>query len=202
MLEAPPVDHFHSFANVSFAGVACAQFYADFYLWEGVLNDRTGRTANPTGLPAVDAIVELGTFKGGFSLYLASQAHWRGLGFRTYDVVAPGRQIPGFVQLDIFAKADEIGEWIRAWETVIVFCDGGNKARELKTFSRYLDSNDLIATHDWGEEITETDVPAGLEMVYGDWCDQLGSATRFFRKTPVAASEMADAACITSRDYH
>jgi hypothetical protein len=173
-----PRDYFHLFTGVSFAGVPCAQYYADFYAWEAVLNERAA--TNQDGLPGINAIVELGTYKGGFSLYLAAQAHYRGLLFRTYDVIPPDRAIPGFVRLDIFAEAERVGQYLATYDPLIVLCDGGNKPRELKTFNRYLSGHSVIAVHDWMYEITPSDVPENLDMVYQDFCEEIGSVTRFF----------------------
>lgn len=168
-------DRLHTFSGVSFGGVPCAQMFADFYVWEGVLNDQ----------PQLRGIVEIGTFQGGFSLYLSSQARLRGLDFRTYDVVKPERRIPGFVQLDVFAHADAVAAHLRRHGPLILLCDGGNKPRELSTFWRYLSSESVIAVHDWGDEISDDDVPPELEMLYEDYCLDLGSATRFFKRADV-----------------
>ena len=156
---------------MSFAGVKAAQILADYWLWEALLN----------GEQEAKGIVELGTAEGGFSLYLAAQAEARDIFFRTYDVVAPARRIPGFVQCDIFTLADEIGVHLQRRDPVVLFCDGGNKARELKTFSKYLSPESLIVVHDWGTEITEGDVPENVTEVYGQLCDELGSMSRCFR---------------------
>ena len=157
---------------MSFAGVPAAQVVQDYYLWEWLLNDT----------PACRGIVELGTWEGGFALYLAAQARSRGLSFRTYDITAPGHEIPGFVQLDIFREAEQIGEYLREQDPVIVLCDGGNKARELKTFSRYVTSESLLVVHDWGTEIQPEEVPDGLTMVHGDLYQRFGSMSRVFRR--------------------
>lgn len=171
-------ERMRSFSNVSFGGVPCAQRFVDFYVWEGVLNGRTGESQK--GVPPLVSIIELGTFQGGFSLYLAAQAQWRGLRFRTYDVIAPERQIPGFVRLDIFAKADSIGRFLSDHAPFVLLCDGGNKPRELRTFAPFMDEHSVIAVHDWDDEISETDVPDNLTMIYREFCEDLGSATRFF----------------------
>ena len=166
-------DRFHTFTGVSFGGVACAQMYTDFYIWEAVLNDN----------PQLNGIVEIGTFNGGFSLYLAAQAEAREMGFfRTYDVIKPERDIPGFVKIDVFAEHQAVGEMLKRNDPLALFCDGGNKPRELQTFSRYVTGESVIAVHDWNNEILPEDVPEDLEMVYGDFCEELGSATRFFRR--------------------
>lgn len=178
-LEEPLVTYLlHSVADCSFAGVRCAQLFADFYVWESVLNGRQRKSQE--GVPNLKTIVELGTFEGGFSLYLASQAQWRNLDFRTYDVVPPQRKIPGFVQLDIFAKADAIGRHLERHDPLVLFCDGGNKPRELRTFAPYLSQHSIIAVHDWGTEVFEENVPHYLEMIYQEFCEEMGSMTRFF----------------------
>lgn len=164
------VDRFRTIEGVTVCGIRAAQFWVDFILWESLLNERR-----------YEQIVELGTFQGGFSLYLAFQAEQRDIGFRTYDVAAPERRIPGFVQLDIYAHAEAVGEHLRRHEPVIVFCDGGNKPRELKTFSTYLTPASTLVVHDWNQEIFETDVPDNVEMVHREWCEELGTMSRVFR---------------------
>lgn len=156
---------------MSFGGVPAAQCVQDYYLWEYLLNDN----------PQLRGIVELGTWEGGFSLYLAAQARCRGISFRTYDIVAPGHEIAGFVQLDIFGEAESIGQYIRGCLPVIVLCDGGNKARELRTFSEYLDAESRLVVHDWGTEMDPKDVPGNLEMLYGDTFERYRSMSRVFR---------------------
>lgn len=167
---------FHSFTGTSFAGVPMAQQWVDLIVWEGVLNDN----------PGVAGIVEIGTFKGGFSLYLAAQAQARGLFFRTYDVFPPEVKVPGFVKLDVFAYSDDVGSHLRQHDPLILFCDGGNKGREIKTFSKYLSPKSLIMVHDWETEFLRTDVPENVEFVYEPWLTDLGSPSRAFRVKPNA----------------
>ena len=156
---------------MSFAGVPAAQVVQDYYLWEYLLNEN----------PQLRGIVELGTWEGGFSLYLAAQARYRGLSFTTYDIRPPEHEIPGFVQLDIFREAERIGDHLRREDPVVLLCDGGNKAREVKTFSQYLSSESLMVVHDWGTEIQPEEVPDGLSMLYGDLFERYGSMSRVFR---------------------
>lgn len=165
-------DRYHRFRDVSFGGVPCAQFWADFVLWEAVLNER----------PDCRGIVELGTWEGGFSHYLAAQAAVRGIEFRTYDSVVPTRDIPNFVRADVFAEANDIGDYVMSLEPVILFCDDGNKPRELRTFSGYLfDPRSLVVVHDWMDEVFPDDVPDRLEETFGGFCDEIGSASRVFQ---------------------
>lgn len=155
---------------MSFAGIKAAQILADYWLWEAVLNDRSA-----------NGIVELGTGAGGFSCYLNAQAETRGMFFRTYDIFVPEHRVPGFVQIDIYAMAEEIGSHLRRHDPLILFCDGGNKPRELGTFSRYLSPDSTIIVHDWKTEILSHDVPDNVIDLYPDLCDEIGSMSRCFR---------------------
>lgn len=148
-----------------------AQYWTDFFLWEALLNENEH----------LRAIVELGTWKGGFSLWLHAQAENRDMCFRTYDVIKPERQPPNFVQIDIYAEAEEIGKHLKKNAPLILLCDGGNKPRELRTFSMYLKPDSVIVVHDWGTEMLPGDVPDNVEIVYGDFCDEIGSISRVFR---------------------
>ena len=150
-----------------------AQYWCDFILWEAILNEN----------PETKGIVELGTWEGGFSLYLAAQADARGIRFWTFDSVAyADRHIPGFRRMDIWREADEIHRLLAVHEPVILLCDNGNKPRELRTFGAALqDPRSLVVVHDWMVEVTPSDVPESLIPVYEDFCDELGSISRCFR---------------------
>lgn len=157
----------------SFGGIPMAQLPVDLWLWEAVLNEN----------PALQGIVEIGTWQGGLSWWLYAQAQARGIGFRTFDTIQPARTAPQWRKVDVFAEPEQVAEEIRAFgEPVVVFCDGGNKPRELRTFAPMLkDPRSLIAVHDWGTEMQPTEVPDGLVEAYGDRCDADGSITRWFR---------------------
>jgi hypothetical protein len=167
--EAQP-DLLHDMAATSFGGVTCAQFWIDFILWENVLNDN----------PQVEAIVEIGTWEGGFSWFLWAQAQAREIDFITFDAVKPKDPPLHFVQLDVWANPKRVEAVIRA-RPVALFCDGGNKPRELQTFAPICDPDSVILVHDWGTETHPADVPDGLREIYGNWCDTVGSITRVFK---------------------
>ena len=40
----------------------------------------------------------------------------------------------------------------------------------------------LLVVHDYGTEFQPEDVPACLEMVYREFCEDLGSMSRVFKK--------------------
>lgn len=165
-------DMYHRMCGVSFAGVPVAQTWTDFILWEAMLN----------GNPETQAIVELGTWSGGFSLYLAAQARARGLKFRTYDATPPDRSVPGFVRQNVLIDPGPVARYIRAHEPVALLVDNGNKPRELKIYAPVIrDPRSLVVVHDWLTEVQPADVPGTLVEVYGDYCDEIGSMSRAFR---------------------
>lgn len=134
--------------------------------------------------PQLQGIVEIGTWQGGFSRYLRAQARERQIGFVTFDVIAPDREVLGFVKLDVFRHQEAVGLVIDEMGPCALFCDGGNKPRELQVFPPMLPVGSIVLVHDWGTETMPQDVPETLEELYGDFCDSIGSITRVFRFKP------------------
>lgn len=167
-------DPFHSFRDVTFAGVGTAQYLCDFWLWERLLN----------ACPEMKAVIELGTDRGGFSLYLQSQCDLRGMEFHTYDVIVPEAvdRIRNFHKTHVFLEHESVVSLLNSFGgPIVLFCDNGNKPRELALFSNKVPAGSLVAVHDWGTETQPEDVPDWLEEVLGEYCDALGSITRIFR---------------------
>jgi hypothetical protein len=167
---------YRELGGVSFGAIPAAQTWTDLILWESLLNDHR-----------FDAIFELGTWQGGFSWWLWAQCEAREpkLFFQTYDAVEPQRFVPSFRRLDVFAESASLINRMRSWEPIILLCDNGNKPRELQTFATQLGPESLTVVHDWGTEVHPEDVPDTLEMVYGDFCEEIGSMSRVFRKRDV-----------------
>ena len=164
-------DRLHRFGGVSFAGVPMAQYFCDLYLWEVILNEH----------PDTVAVIELGSWRGGFSLYLQAQCNARGLGFRCYDVIQPEVHVEEFRKLDIFRDKQAIIEHMSRFRgPIVVFCDNGNKPRELREFTRDLPEGSVVVVHDWGTETMPQDVPEWLEETMGELCDEIGSISRVF----------------------
>lgn len=118
--------------------------------------------------------VEFGTYKGALSTFFLLWCMQRKAKFYTYDAktfkfsrLAYGLKLPKyFQQLDVFDYEESIGRLIQQVGRTIVYCDGGNKAREINVFSKYLKSGDLIAVHDMATEIFYYEIPLGLERIY------------------------------------
>lgn len=164
------------FQTTSFGGIPVAQYFVDFYLWEAILNEN----------PHLVRIIELGTWRGGFSWYLDAQARTRDIYFSTYDSIEHWQENkvyklpPNFIKKDIFAD-EHLSNFIASGPCAL-FCDNGNKPREVKTFAPYLTSDSILIVHDWKTEFFPEDVPDILEEIYGDFCDELGSISRIYKK--------------------
>lgn len=155
----------------TFAGVPAGQIWADYYLWELVLNEHVD----------LNAIVEIGTWEGGFSLYLHTQASLRGMRFRTFDAVTPEKVPPGFAKMDVFAHRDDLVSELQGLEPIALLCDGGNKPREMREFGAALSPPSIVLVHDWLTEMLPHDVPDCLTPIHEEACDMLGSMTRVFQ---------------------
>jgi len=168
--EAPPADSLHRLIT-TFGGHPCGQTVADWYLYELLLNERTD----------ICAVVEIGTWQGGFSRYLFAQCAVRGMDFVTYDAVMPDSEPPGFEQRDVFADKDEVIERLGSYEApVLLLCDGGNKPREARLFSPHLPAGSVVVVHDWLTEFLPEDEPDYFVPVFEEVCEILGSMSRVY----------------------
>jgi cephalosporin hydroxylase len=153
----------------TFLGRNCSQSWADFQLWERLFN----------GHPELKSVVELGTGEGGFSHYLNLQCVRRGLAFATFDhVQMDGQDVPGFGCLDVFADPQSVASAFVP--PTVLFCDDGDKPREVALFAPLLEPGDLVVVHDWNVEIIGEDIPLTLRPVHQGWCRELQSHSRVF----------------------
>lgn len=165
---------YEGLGHASFGGTTVSQIWADFVLWEGLLNSKEFK-----------AVFELGTWLGGFSWWLWAQCEARGMWFSTFDTIAPQREMPDMVfeKADVFASAKKLGALFREHEPCVVFCDNGNKPRELRTYAEQLKHPDsVLVVHDWGTEIFQKDVPDTLKMVHREFCEEINSISRVFQR--------------------
>ena len=149
-------------------------------------------------------IIELGTGSGGFSSYLVTYAHLNGVRFHTFDThrksgmskqrnsraVRFVKRNGGAVhRQDVFdpATVSLIGALLRTSGKAFVYCDNGDKARELRTYAGLLKVGDFIGIHDFSSEVFESDVAPMMEGgVYrpwrGDFFKGMASSNRVFEK--------------------
>jgi hypothetical protein len=174
--------------HTTFCGVPAVQAWQDFMLWERFLNEAKPKT-----------IIEIGTFEGGFSLYLYFQAYSRNALFYTVDFMNFAKfddeTSPLFVNglKSFFLHVDVWSDAFQGFlqrgisdplsHPVVLFCDGGNKPKEMQTFSPRLSVGDYLAVHDWSHECSDADLEGlPIEKVLQSECESLNSLTRFFKR--------------------
>ena len=160
----------------TFLGYRTEQTVRAIPLWEKVLVETE-----------FTRFIELGTARGGFSLFPMLFCQIHGKEFYTYDkrkMNIPKLIEPYFKRLDVFTDASvaEIGEIIQRPGRTILFCDNGRKEFEVKKYFPKLKKGDIIAVHDWITEVRPDSMPEGLEPIFEEECD-FEELTRIFKKT-------------------
>jgi|SRR3990167_10055409 len=126
------------------------------------------------------SIIELGTGSGAFYQFLRKWIPWG----RTIDNKDTSDFIDDFINLDIFSKQDTIKELIEtAPKPLVLFCDNGNKPREVKEYSKYLSDNDFLVVHDFEIEIRAEDIPEEFELL------EISGLTAFFKNKQQKSKE-------------
>jgi hypothetical protein len=125
-----------------------AQAPEDIEAWEDFL-----ARVRPRGL------LELGSASGVFSRWLNKRVKW----FKTIDIRPPEKRTPGFLLLDVWERPEEVRALIaEAPRPFVLYCDDGDKPREVATFAEDLRVSDFLAVHDFGTEIFERDIPSNF----------------------------------------
>lgn len=143
-------------------GVEVGQWWDDLALLELAMHRSGG----------FGAIVELGTFRGGLSLFLALHAEQSGAVFATFDnepawlaeTPLTDRYVRGAVNIiDVFTPdGQRMVHAVLALSgdrPALLVCDNGDKRREVATFAPMLRQKDWLAVHDVGTEIFLTEIP-------------------------------------------
>jgi len=105
-------------------------------------------------------VVEIGTFHGGLSLFLAFCSLVKNMKFYTFDIRMNGktavyqriRALGGeFHKMDVFSSQgmEFMTRLIRNPGRVMLLCDGGDKPKEIRTFGPLLKPGDVILGHDY-----------------------------------------------------
>jgi len=116
-------------------------------------------------------VIELGTGTGAFSLYLACYCAAYGFDFHTFDLGDKdhAHQRPNERALHAVKalgghvhKSDVFGEGTvelirffigRSGGPAFIYCDNGDKPREVETYAPLLRKGDFLGVHDYGTEI-------------------------------------------------
>jgi hypothetical protein len=158
--------------NKRMMGGGMSQNYAALYFFEHYIANYQ-----------FEYVLEIGTQKGAFSLYLANMANvTEKFYFHTADISTKDyycRETEGvghwldkinllsdyshFFNVDIFDTSIAFyADFIAKFKTLI-FCDGGDKAREFRMFAPMLKSGDHIILHDWGHEVFQNQIEESMK---------------------------------------
>ena len=111
-------------------------------------------------LSKFDRIIEIGTYKGGFTLWLFKNVN-PNVKIISYDINKNYREQSIIEKIDFRIgncfkdRFYEITNLINDSGRVLLLCDGGDKEREFNSFSKYLKENDVIMLHDYCENIND-----------------------------------------------
>ncbi len=137
-------------------GRPIGQSWDDLRLWENVLNN----------FDHFKWIVEFGSWEGSMSLYLFVQCWSRDLYFYTFDKKHPEKETPYFINADVLE--DNVWPMLSKLKTApgILFCDNGDKPKEVKKYHKIIHRDSFIAVHDWKTEFKEPDIPDTHRIVW------------------------------------
>jgi hypothetical protein len=135
----------------------------------------------------IGTMIEIGMDQGGLSAVLLARGifdehfHYFGIEIRDnrvekmvmiHNVERYNKEWMEPIRIDdVFSGASQ--EWMRyiireSAGVVLIFCDGGNKVREVKTFQKFLRSGDYIMAHDLKTEIKRKDF-SPLQTIHYPW---------------------------------
>ncbi len=134
----------------------------------------------------IESFVELGMLEGGLSSILLGRTmftkDFRYLGienemrFLDLRVKAAGDWFERFDLLEADVFEDSTVYYVKFWlglseDPSLIYCDNGNKPKELEWYAPILRKGDVIAAHDFGREYHESDLPDldDLERIESDW---------------------------------
>ncbi len=165
--------------GITFGGLHVSQSWNDLGIWEEFFN-RAG----------TKSFIELGTFKGGTTVYFQMQGLIRGFSVTSIDSTDHGVPIELLTKLgvklltvDLLSEAtvEPIRELIDSLpKPLALFCDNGNKPVEWNRFFPLLSPGDFATVHDWGTEFHESNLIPNPTLFMQAECELTQSMTRFF----------------------
>ena len=147
-----------------------------------------------------DTIVELGTYRGGltvfFGLHALSNPPCKVI---TFDIRPEPDKFPftmykklcpiTYYNLDVFSEeAKNIVRTAAKSGRILLFCDGGIKPQDFQTYAPLLEGTDIVLIHDKGRGVYQHEVDPvaernGLTPFYQEEADKVGADIFSFTKT-------------------
>lgn len=138
----------------------------------------------------VDMIIELGTYRGGFTKLLedkmpTTQIHT----FDTYNGTVTTKKFFGpyvhFYKESVLTDCPVLQELLSLPVKKLLYCDNGRKRQEVAMYAPMLSPGDYIGVHDWGNEIWWKDVKdhiGGWDRYSWGHLEAVGQTSRFWRR--------------------
>jgi len=140
-------------------------------------------------------LVELGTWRAGATYVLRRACP--SVPLVSFDVACPLLTPEQYLAIEphtLLLEADVFADPLRVvqlWRgrpwPAFLYCDDGDKPREVQTFAPWLRPGDVIGCHDWGKEIGPADVQSVLPPTeWEPFCtgSTEGTTCRFWRRLP------------------
>lgn len=165
--------------GITFGGLHVSQSWNDLGIWEEFFNRADIRS-----------FIELGTFRGGTSVYFQMQGLIRDFTVTSIDSIDHG--VPAelltklganLLTMDLLSEStvEPIRDLINSLpKPLVLFCDNGNKPLEWNRFVPLLSPGDFAAVHDWGTEFHESNLDPYPTPFMQEECEITQSMTRFF----------------------
>lgn len=150
----------------------------------------------------IQYVVELGSQKGGLSVYLGTLAcATEQFIFNTFEINKTDwydRQAEGVghwfekmqsispfcksYELDVFSDncINIIKDISKNYKTLII-CDGGNKPKEVDVYTSILKKGDIIMAHDFGSEIFDHQIDKSKLIEHDPWCQRFVESKTLFK---------------------
>ena len=131
----------------------------DFLIYDGIMAAQTPKCVYEFSkiIKDFDLIVEIGTNRGAFTLWLADNMNENcnciSLEIDDNVIVKKHEKVHYWIA-DCFAKntINHIYSEIIQSKNVLFLCDGGNKEKEFEIYCRLLRKNDVIMLHDYAHD--------------------------------------------------
>jgi len=180
-------DLLRALRHTTIFGQPATQYWVDVVLWEHFFTHNE-----------VKCVIELGTGTGGMSLVFALQAQQRGMQFYTFDTKRWAKYLDmplmrTLVGAEHFRVLDVFSELGRKFilgllsepslHPLLLYCDNGDKRREMAEYVPHLQAYDYVGVHDWPAEFGPEDAAKLSHLIdplYHDEAVQLNGLTRIW----------------------
>lgn len=148
-------------------GCSVSKTWTEIYQVEAILN-----AVN------YERIIELGTGSGSLTVFMAAHAAVKSKLLHSFDNKHPSDEClkvmgmlgASFLKCDIFIDEEFIGKLIDNDGLTILYCDNGNKPKEMDVFAKYMKRGDIMLIHDYPDEVKDFDIE-NVKYAHGldDW---------------------------------